>query len=112
MIQQDRLVVVSGLVGMVMLSWACTIYLAWDMQHSEKALCCASQALMFTMWIIMMAAMMVPSAAPVLLIFATINRKRREQDRPFCPNGDFPVGLPGRLGRLQRRGHGVAMAPA
>lgn len=91
-VKRDRLVVVSGLLGMVMLSWACTIYLAWDMQHSEQALCCASQLLMFTMWIIMMAAMMVPSAVPVVLIFATINRKRREQDRPFVPTGIFLLG--------------------
>ena len=44
---------------MVPLSWACTVYLAWDMQHSEKALCCMSKLLMFTMWVIMLAAMMV-----------------------------------------------------
>jgi hypothetical protein len=31
---------------------------------------------------------------------------------PFCPNGNFPVGLPGGLGRLQRSGHGAAMASA
>ncbi len=76
-VKRDRLVVVSGLLGMVMLSWACTIYLAWDMQHSEQALCCASQLLMFTMWIIMMAAMMIPSAVPVVLIFATTDGSRR-----------------------------------
>ena len=70
MIKRDRLVVVSGLVGVMALSWACTVYLAWDMQHSEKALCCMSQLLMFTMWIIMMAAMMVPSAWPMLSMYA------------------------------------------
>ena len=92
MIKRDRLVVVSGLVGVMALSWACTVYLAWDMQHSEKALCCMSQLLMFTMWVIMMAAMMVPSAAPVILTFAAVNRKRREQERPFVPTGIFLLG--------------------
>jgi predicted metal-binding membrane protein len=92
MIKRDRLVVVSGLVGVMALSWACTVYLAWDMQHSEKALCCMSQLLMFTMWVIMMAAMMVPSAAPVILIFAAVNRRRREQERPFVPTGIFLLG--------------------
>jgi predicted metal-binding membrane protein len=91
-IKRDRLVVVSGLVGVVALSWACTVYLAWDMQHSEEALCGMSQLLMFTMWVIMMAAMMVPSAAPVILIFAAVNRKRREQERPFVPTGVFLLG--------------------
>lgn len=91
-IKRDRLVVVSGLLAMVAFSWACTVYLAWDMQHSENALCCMSQLLMFTMWIIMMAAMMVPSAAPMILIFAAINRQRREQERPFVPTGLFLLG--------------------
>jgi predicted metal-binding membrane protein len=91
-IKRDRLVVVSGLAGMVAFSWACTVYLAWDMQHSENALCGTSQLLMFTMWTIMMAAMMVPSAAPMILIFAEINRKRREQERPFVPTGVFLLG--------------------
>jgi predicted metal-binding membrane protein len=50
------------------------------------------QLLMFTMWVIMMAAMMVPSAAPVILIFAAVNRKRREQERPFVPTGIFLLG--------------------
>jgi len=85
-------VVVSGLLATVTLSWAGTIFFAWDMQHSERALCCASQFLMFTMWIIMMAAMMIPSAAPMILVFATINRKRREQERPFVPTGIFVLG--------------------
>jgi predicted metal-binding membrane protein len=90
--KRDRLVVVSGLTGIVAFSWACTVYLAWDMQHADIALCCASQILMFTMWIIMMAAMMIPSAAPMILIFAAINRKRRAQERPFVPTGIFLLG--------------------
>jgi predicted metal-binding membrane protein len=91
-VKRDRLVVVFALAGIVAFSWACTLYFAWDMQHSEKALCCASQILMFTMWIIMMAAMMIPSAAPMILIFTTINRKRRAQERPFVPTGIFLLG--------------------
>jgi predicted metal-binding membrane protein len=71
-----------------------------------------SQLLMFTMWIIMMAAMMVPSAAPVILIFAAVNRKRREQERPFVPTGIFLLGYPVVWGGLQRSGHGAAMASA
>jgi predicted metal-binding membrane protein len=91
-IKRDRLVVVAGLAGVVAFSWACTVYLAWDMQHSENALCGMSQLLMFAMWIIMMAAMMVPSAAPMILIFAAINRNRREQERPFVSTGIFLSG--------------------
>ena len=35
--------------------------------------------LMFLMWAVMMVAMMVPSAAPMILLFAAIHRKQRER---------------------------------
>ncbi len=39
--------------------------------------------LLFLMWLVMMIAMMTPSVAPLILIFATVNRQRRQPDRPF-----------------------------
>jgi len=36
--------------------------------------------------------MMVPSVAPMILMFATINRRRREQDRPFVPTAVLAAG--------------------
>lgn len=41
--------------------------------------------LVFAMWAIMMAAMMVPSASPMTLIFARITRTRREQGGAYVP---------------------------
>ena len=49
-------------------------------------------ALMFIMWAVMMVAMMVPSAAPMILLFATVNRRRREESRPFVSTGVFLSG--------------------
>ena len=40
----------------------------------------------------MMAAMMLPSAAPILLLFARINRKEKSAGRPFIPTGIFAAG--------------------
>jgi predicted metal-binding membrane protein len=48
--------------------------------------------IMFTMWWVMMAAMMLPSAAPILLLFARINRKEKSAGRPFIPTGIFAAG--------------------
>jgi predicted metal-binding membrane protein len=48
--------------------------------------------IMFTMWWIMMAAMMLPSAAPILLLFARINRKQKSAGRPFISTGIFAAG--------------------
>ena len=38
--------------------------------------------LMFLTWAIMMVAMMLPSAAPMILLFATVNRRRRAHGTP------------------------------
>jgi predicted metal-binding membrane protein len=49
-------------------------------------------ALMFAMWWVMMAAMMLPSAAPILLLFARVNRNQKAGGRPFIPTGIFAAG--------------------
>lgn len=43
-------------------------------------------------WVVMMAAMMLPGAAPVLLLFARINRDKKAGDRPYVPTGIFAGG--------------------
>ena len=48
--------------------------------------------LTFVMWAVMMVAMMLPSAAPMVLMFATVNRKRRSQQRPYVPTFVFASG--------------------
>ena len=48
--------------------------------------------LMFFMWWIMMIAMMLPSAAPMILLYARINRREKDRGRPFVPTGFFAGG--------------------
>ncbi|MGE5270445.1 MAG: DUF2182 domain-containing protein [Thiohalocapsa sp.] len=48
--------------------------------------------LMFVMWWVMMAAMMLPSATPMLLLYARINRGERAGGRPYVPAGVFAAG--------------------
>ena len=45
--------------------------------------------LMALMWWIMMIAMMVPGAAPMILLFAAISRKHEARSDPFVPTGIF-----------------------
>ena len=52
----------------------------------------ADFGLMFVMWAVMMVAMMAPSATPMLLMFATLNRRRREREAPYVPTGVFLAG--------------------
>jgi predicted metal-binding membrane protein len=48
--------------------------------------------LLFVMWTVMMVAMMVPSAAPMILAFLTVNQRRQATDRPLVPVGIFLFG--------------------
>ncbi len=48
--------------------------------------------LVFVMWTVMMVAMMVPSATPMILAFLTVNERRRAAARPLAPVGFFLLG--------------------
>jgi predicted metal-binding membrane protein len=48
--------------------------------------------LMLFMWWTMMMAMMLPSATPMILLFATVNRKQREKGASYVPTGIFAAG--------------------
>jgi predicted metal-binding membrane protein len=92
-----------------MLSWAYMVYLAWDMKDMDMGSGMSMRAgdvvmthvmswsvvdfvMTFLMWVVMMVAMMVPAAGPMVLIFANVNRKRQEQQRPFVPTMVFLSG--------------------
>jgi predicted metal-binding membrane protein len=48
--------------------------------------------LMVAMWWVMMVAMMLPSAAPMLLLFARVNRNQKGGERPYVPTAMFAAG--------------------
>jgi len=52
----------------------------------------ADFALNFAFWWAMMPGMMLPSAAPMILTFATVNRRKRERGQPFVPTAAFTAG--------------------
>jgi predicted metal-binding membrane protein len=106
-LRRDRAVVVAGLVAIGMLAWAYTAYLAMDMSEMGMADGRAGGVVMtpqmrpwglvdlfltFIMWSVMMVAMMVPSAAPMVLLFAAIDRKRRETGSPLGRTAFFLLG--------------------
>ena len=99
-LKRDRLVVMAGIAVLVGLAWAYTIYLAFDNDSMSMGMAMPNMqswgavdwGSMFLMWAVMMMAMMVPSAAPMILIFATVNRRRREQAEPYVPTGVFILG--------------------
>ncbi len=48
--------------------------------------------LLLAMWWVMMAGMMLPSAAPMILTFANVNAKRRTRGQPWVPTALFVAG--------------------
>jgi predicted metal-binding membrane protein len=108
-LRRDRQVVVAALIAVIATAWlwillgAGTGMSAMDMLLGPGADGMAGMmapavwslgyaGIMFTMWWVMMAAMMLPSAAPILLLFARINRKEKSAGRPFIPTGMFAAG--------------------
>ena len=47
---------------------------------------------MLTMWVVMMAIMMLPSAMPMIMAFATINRRRKARGAPYVATAVFIAG--------------------
>ena len=103
LLKRDRLIIVGGLFFITLLSWLYIIYLYNQMTYMDmKALFFAMPmtpewtatdfVLLFLMWLVMMIAMMMPSVAPLILIFAMVNRQRRQQDRPFVNTAYLSAG--------------------
>ena len=102
LIKRDRIIVIAGVVAVVAIAWGYTIYVAQSNTGMDMSMSMDSGnvrdwtsvdfSLMFVMWAVMMVAMMVPSAAPMVLLFATVNRRRQEQSRPFVATGVFLSG--------------------
>ena len=102
-LKRDRASVAFGLAGVATLSWIYLIYMAWGMRHMdvgmEMVIMPAMQhwtawdlLLVFLMWAVMMVAMMVPAASPVILLFAEINRHRNEPPGTLVATVQFLVG--------------------
>ncbi len=102
-LKRDRVVVAFGLAAIATLSWTYLIYMDWGMRHMdvgmEMIIMPAMQhwtawdlGLVFLMWAVMMVAMMVPAASPVILLFAEINRRRNEHQGTFLSTGQFLLG--------------------
>src|ERR1700730_11017250 len=94
LLRQDRAIVVVGAAAIALIGWAYLFFEGWAMQHmdlvamampSTGAWSLMDLLLVFAMWAVMMVAMMVPSATPMLLIFATVARSRHAQERSLVP---------------------------
>jgi predicted metal-binding membrane protein len=90
----------AGLGTITLLAWAYLLYQAWAMDHMDVVdMAMPSMqdwgirdlTLVFTMWAIMMVGMMAPSASPMVLLFARI-QKQRNVGKPMLASGLFLLG--------------------
>jgi predicted metal-binding membrane protein len=116
---RDRLVVIAGLLAVIAAAWTWILLGAGTGMNAPEGLSDmagmngmsgmgsmagmpsalapavwtpAYAALILSMWWVMMIAMMLPSAAPMLLLFARVNRKERSGERPYVPTAVFAGG--------------------
>jgi predicted metal-binding membrane protein len=101
-LKRDRAIVLAAVVGLSALAWAYLLALARRMPHEDMTMAMAMPhmhawgatelLLTWVMWAVMMVAMMTPSAAPMLLTFAAVNRRRLAQQGPLVPTAVFVLG--------------------
>ena len=100
-LQRDRMVVLASLAFVAGLAWVYLGRLATGTDGMAALGAALTEvkpwgfgdfALMTVMWIVMMTGMMIPTAAPMILTFATINRRKRETGSPYAPTSIFALG--------------------
>jgi len=111
-LRRDRAVVIAALAVITALAWADLLWLADDMamggmDMTGYRMIPAGRGLMmpadapwqpiefgyvFVMWVVMMVGMMLPSAAPMILIYARVGRQATAQGKPFAASGWFAGG--------------------
>lgn len=100
-LQRDRWIVIGGLAAVIALSWLYVFQqTGMDMQAmGDMAMpmgpvpwSSGHFAVIVIMWIVMMGAMMLPSATPAILLYATITRRRRQKGAAAPAAGLFALG--------------------
>jgi len=90
MLQRERYLILGGLLILSALAWVFLIWQARMMSSQAMGLTMGMSALLFiSIWIVMMVAMMFPTAAPMILMFSKIYTSKRQQELPFVPTWVF-----------------------
>ena len=96
-LNNDRLVIIAGIVIVSLIAWT---YMA-KMSVTTGSLISVHAAHVwkindlvshFSMWVIMMTAMMLPTAGPMILTFSLISRERQQKQQPYVKTSLFVTG--------------------
>jgi predicted metal-binding membrane protein len=93
-LRRDRLLLSAALVALTLASWVWMLAPAVaGSAHQRLMPCCGgSFGAVFVMWMVMMAAMMIPSVSPMVLTHAGIVRRRVKLGAPYVPSALFLAG--------------------
>jgi predicted metal-binding membrane protein len=98
LLRRERVVIVLALAGVTAIAWLYLFFVGDDMADMampamdgmpDMAMPFAAPWV-FAMWWVMMLGMMLPSAAPMILMFEAVQRRQRE--RPYVPTAMFVAG--------------------
>jgi predicted metal-binding membrane protein len=101
-LRRERILVGGCLTLLVLASWGYLVDMARDMSGMSMTMPMSAGmvmpwegrdlAFLFLMWAVMMVAMMVPSAAPMVLAFLSVNQRRQETSRRVVSTSIFVLG--------------------
>ena len=100
-LRRQRAVILAALAPIAALAWLYLFLAAADMTAAmagmDRTMVIPPRGstellLLFAMWWVMMVGMMLPSVAPVILTFATVNRNRAARGEPYVPSALFTAG--------------------
>jgi predicted metal-binding membrane protein len=104
LVSHDRAIVATALALLLVLAWAYTVAMAIDVPEADRHAAMGMDtgawmpwtgieaALIFVMWVVMMVAMMMPAAAPMVLTYVRINRQRAPVSSRFGTDAAFLLG--------------------
>ena len=88
--QRERNVILALLLVLAAVSWALLIWQSAMMNNQAMGLTMGMGAALFlSIWVVMMVAMMFPTAAPMILMFARVQGDKRQNGRAFVPTWVF-----------------------
>jgi predicted metal-binding membrane protein len=107
LLRRDRVIVGTALAILIVVAWLYLLHLASGMSDmampdmptmpamampAMHAWSWVEIGTLVIMWVVMMVAMMMPAAAPMILMFSTIHRRRTAEGRPAVPTMIFVLG--------------------
>src|SRR2546425_9248725 len=109
LLRRDRVIVGAALAALTIAAWLYLLHLASAMSDmamldmptmpgmamampAVHAWSWVEVGVLVVMWGVMMIAMMTPTAAPMILMFSTIHRRRTAEGRPAVPTAIFVLG--------------------